>query len=44
MTNILQNLALGQGSMNKAPVQADVVMTQTITEYCVYCGEEHSFD
>ena len=31
MTNILQNLVLGQGSKIKAPVQADVVMTQTTT-------------
>ena len=43
MTNILKNLALGQGSMTKAPVQG-LVMIQTVAESCVYCGEEHSFD
>ena len=44
VTNILQNLALGQGSMTKAPVRTATVMTQTAAESCVYCGEEHTFD
>ena len=44
MTNILQNLAFGQGSMIKAPAHTAAVMTQTATESCVYCGEEHTFD
>ena len=44
MTNILQNLALGQGSRTKVPVQTAVVMIQITAESCVYCGEEHTFD
>ena len=44
VTNILQNLAFGQGSMIKAPAHTAAVMTQTATESCVYCGEEHTFD
>ena len=44
VTNILQNLAFGQGSMIKAPAHTVAVMTQTATESCVYCGEEHTFD
>ncbi|XP_023511572.1 uncharacterized protein LOC111776371 [Cucurbita pepo subsp. pepo] len=44
VTNILQNLALGQGSMTKAPAHTAVVMTQTAAKSCVYCGEEHTFD
>ncbi|XP_022960432.1 uncharacterized protein LOC111461168 [Cucurbita moschata] len=44
VTNILQNLAFGQGTMIKAPAHTAAVMTQTATESCVYCGEEHTFD
>ena len=44
VTNILQNLALGQDSMTKAPAHTTVVMTETVGESCVYCGEEHTFD
>ncbi|XP_022926214.1 uncharacterized protein LOC111433394 [Cucurbita moschata] len=44
VTNILQNLALGQDSMIKAPVHTVAVINQTAAESCVYCGEEHTFD
>ena len=43
VTNILQTLALGQGSMTKAPVQIVVIMTQATVESCVYCGHEQTF-
>ena len=39
-----QNLALGQDSVIKAPVQAAVVMTQTTTESSIYCEDKHIFD
>ena len=42
VNNILQNLALRQDSMTKAPVQSAAIMTQTTIKSCVY--EEHTFD
>ncbi|XP_023532393.1 uncharacterized protein LOC111794553 [Cucurbita pepo subsp. pepo] len=44
VTNILQNLALGQDSMFKAPVHTAAIINQTVAESCVYCGEEYTFD
>ena len=44
VTNLLQNLALRQDSMIKAPVHTAAVINQTVAESCVYYGEEHTFD